>query len=263
MDTGEKNYIQYERVAVLFIPGFIQFENNKKLKSLFFIISIIGLIFLSLLTKNSAYSIGLIYVYAFAWIDSISIAADDKIKRTSISEKALEIIDRPDKNSQQQINFNNFERGRKFEEFVMKRFDKKEFTIVKMTVPVQKVEGPFIENNLDPDFIFRYKPNLEKFAVEAKFRGYYGSQDYIECAKPYQLSRYRQFEKEEKIPVYIILGYGGIPEDPQKVFLIPLDRIKSHQLSLNFLSQYEVHPNQNFVWRPGSVWNSGYLKSEK
>jgi len=39
-----------------------------------------------------------------------------------------------------------------------------------MTSPFQGLDTHYNENNLDPDFILRYIPSREKFAVEAKFR---------------------------------------------------------------------------------------------
>jgi hypothetical protein len=76
---------------------------------------------------------------------------------------------------------------------------------------------------------------------------------------PEQMARYKQFEKEEKFPVYLVIGLGGIPDNPDQMFLVPLKNVNSQTLSLDFLAKYEVNIKNNFMWRPGSFWNSGYL----
>ena len=70
-----------------------------------------------------------------------------------------------------------------------------------------------------------------------------------------------QFESEQKIPIYIVIGLGGVPVTPNKMFLIPLKKINSYELSLKFLNNYEINPNGKFMWQVGSFWNSGYLEA--
>jgi hypothetical protein len=262
MKPDEKNYIQYGNVVAIFIPGLLQIENNQKYKGILFIFAFIAFFSLGVTTMNISYQIFSLYVYAFEVLDSFSIVVADKEKRRSISEAALKHVDKGTIQLPNQSG--SFVQGEKFEKFVRERFNKEKFTIVKQTIPVPNdIAGPFVENNLDPDFIIRYKPNLEKFAVEAKFRSTPRSP--YDVIYPEQMARYKQFEKEEKIPVYIVIGYGGIPENPEKIFLVPLRRVNSDRLPIeslgdNSLSKYEMDRNNLFDWRPGSVWNSGGLR---
>ncbi|MBO9684292.1 MAG: hypothetical protein J7502_16775 [Flavisolibacter sp.] len=57
----------------------------------------------------------------------------------------------------------------------------------------------------------------------------------VEWARSYELVRYRQFEKNEGIPVYIAVGVGGHPEEPAMLAFIPLKKVRS-----NVLSQIQV-----------------------
>jgi hypothetical protein len=262
MESEEKNYIQYENVVAVFIPGLLQIENNQRIKGILFILAFALFLSLSILTRDISYTIFLLlYVYAFEVLDSFYIIIADKEKRRSGSAAALDEIDKGTIQKPQKPE--SFEAGEKFEKFVRERFDKDKFSIVKKTIPVDpNVYGPFVEANLDPDFIIRYRSNYEKFAVEAKFRYPNSTHDLI---KPYQMTRYKQFEREEKIPVYIVIGYGGIPENPEKIFLVLLKHINSDELPIetlrdNTLSKYEMDRNNLFTWKPGSVWNSGYLE---
>lgn len=258
---GNNNFIQKERVAVIFITGFMQFENKQKLKGILLIAGLLLFIVLAFLTRNTAYSIFLGYVYGFGVLDSFSIAIENKEKRVSISDSASKLVDKPDELTYKPKKADSFEKGEIFENFVKNKFNKRDFTIVKQTVPFPRsngflVDSLTIENNLDPDFILRYRPNHEKFALETKWRSFLGNYDLI---YPEQMARYKQFEEDEKIPVFIVIGIGGTANKPNRLFLLPLNKADSHELSLEFLSKYEVDPKNNFKWRPGCVWNPGYL----
>ena len=37
----------------------------------------------------------------------------------------------------------------------------------------------------------------------------------------------------------IAIGYGGRPDNPKQIFLVPLDEIKYSELYLKFLEEYE------------------------
>ena len=93
---GSNNFVQKERVAVIFITGFMQFENKQKMKGILLIAGVILFIFLALLTMNMSYSVFLGYIYGFGVLDSFSIAIDNKEKRISISDAASNLVDKPD-----------------------------------------------------------------------------------------------------------------------------------------------------------------------
>jgi len=197
-------------------------------------------------------------VYAYSIIDGLSIFRDHYRKRRSISKDAEQYLEQPDKNEIHPIPQSNLGKGRKFEDFVLTKFDRNLFSIVRKTRPCRGADDHYMESNPDPDYIFRYIPSREKFGVEMKFRSNFGS-EIIKWSYPDQMARYKQFEKEEEIPVYIIIGLGGLPESPNEIFLVPLRKIESPELSLQFLSKYRLSPEENVRWQQGSFWNSGYL----
>jgi len=266
MASGETNYIQYERIGLILVPGFMQIENKQKLKGIIFILLFVGFSLISIITMNTSYAFFLlVYVWGFSILDSLSIVNELKEKRTSRTVGALDLIDKPDDPTFKQKRSDSFEKGDQFENFVQNKFNRREFTLVKRSVPVSRadgylVDGLRIESNLDPDIIIRYRPNLEKFAIETKYRSSLSNYNLV---YPDQMARYKQFEEEEKIPVYIVIGLGGDAKKPNQVFILPLKAASSHELSLDFLSKFEVDPNRDFKWQPGSVLNSGRLYQSK
>jgi hypothetical protein len=52
----------------------------------------------------------------------------------------------------------------------------------------------------------------------------------IEWAKSHQLVNYRRFQNDQCVPLYLAVGVGGSPSDPEKLSLIPLNGIRSNVL---------------------------------
>jgi hypothetical protein len=263
MKNEDKNFIKREQIAAIFIPGFVQYKNNQQEKGFVIFIWVIGMSisWFYYPTYSTILPIFAAVTYAYGIFDSLLIYRDLNQKRRSISYDAEKYLEKPDKTAQKPIPLSSIDKGQKFEDFILKKFDKNLFSIVKKTHPFQGADSHYIESNLDPDFIFRYIPSREKFGVETKFRSDFGS-EIVTWSRQDQLERYKQFESEEKIPIYVVIGLGGMADNPNELFLIPLRRIKSPELSLQFLSGYNVNSRSNFTWRQGSFWNSGYLHLE-
>jgi hypothetical protein len=262
MNNEDKKNIKQDQVAAIFIPGLVQYKNNQEEKGFVIFFWVIGMALIWFFYPTDSLLVIFVAVtYVYGIFDSLLIYKDLNRKRRSISYDAEKYLDKPDKTIKKPIPPSSIEKGQKFEDFVLNKFDKNYFSIVKKTHPFQGTDSHYIESNLDLDFIFRYIPSREKFGVETKFRSDFGS-EVVTWSRQDQLERYKQFESEEKIPVYVIIGLGGMPDNPNELFLIPLRRIKSPELSLQFLSKYNVSSRSNFIWQQGSFWNSGYLHPE-
>jgi hypothetical protein len=70
----------------------------------------------------------------------------------------------------------------------------------------------------------------------------------VDLAGKDQLERYRKFQNEKKIPVYIALGFGGEPNQPENLFLLPLKNIETNKISMEDLKNYSRKVNRNFFY---------------
>lgn len=154
----------------------------------------------------------------------------------------------------------NKEKGDMFEQYVVDLFgrQKKYFAIHDWTRDVDcKQAGTYVESNQNPDLIIRYKPKDEKFAVECKWRkGLYHNKKFNEpmlgWASPEKIKRYNKYSKDNKIPVFIFIGLGGTPDDPNTTFCIPLKEAKYPDLFPSVLEKYERQtPDKSFFWKNG------------
>jgi hypothetical protein len=62
----------------------------------------------------------------------------------------------------------------------------------------------------------------------------------VEWARSYQMINYRQYETSNGIPLYMIAGIGGKPDQPHSVHIVPLKKIRSNALSESQLNSYAL-----------------------
>jgi len=163
---------------------------------------------------------------AFAQIDEILSSADN--------EAETEIVDQEKK------------KGDDFEKFIIKKFNKKFFTI-KQWAGDKYVEGIFSEKTQQPDIIVEF--NLgnysKKVAIECKYRSsiFKGS---VQFSYDDQLKRYKEFEQKEHTDVYIALGIGGKASNPEALYLIPLKSQDEPFITKHDLVKYKKETWANF-----------------
>jgi hypothetical protein len=131
----------------------------------------------------------------------------------------------------------NKKKGDDFEKFVIEKFDNKYFKC-KNWRGDKFVPSHFPESNKYPDLEleFNHKGYSKKLAVECKFRSSF-SGGCVDLGSYDKLQQYKNFERENNIQVYLVLGVGGSPLTPEELYLIPLPHIESNKLYRNKLSK--------------------------
>ncbi len=129
-------------------------------------------------------------------------------------------------------------KGDVFEDFARKKlFPKKRYKLIHRSPSYDKKD--FNESLLLPDFIFGIEDF--SFAVETKYRKSLNDEGCLSfCTGLKQLERYKQFEKNEGYPVFILIGLGGSPYSPSELFLLPASKLFNHQLPPDQLSNCRV-----------------------
>ena len=101
------------------------------------------------------------------------------------------------------------------------------------------------------DFILRYKPTHEEFAVEAKYRSHLNKDKRLPVCRSDQLQRYKDFAKKRRIPYFVVIGLAGDDDDPRSMFSIPLQEIKYPDLYPSIFKNFERNPKSDFFWKDG------------
>jgi len=131
------------------------------------------------------------------------------------------------------------DKGIEFETFFLDLFPERDYILLKRTNKIDPINGAFVKNNLKIDMQFRDCKTRQIFAVKCRYRRglFMGRFDWD---SKYLLSSYREFERDNNVPIFISMGLGGIPEKPERVFFMPLKEIPYSKLYPNILENYEI-----------------------
>ena len=150
------------------------------------------------------------------------------------------------------------QKGKLFEKYVIGLFDTdNHFSVADWTRDICE-DGICPESNCNPDIVIRYRKSGDKFALECKFRSrYYYSEKYhtqvIRWARPDQIENYLTYQKEQNVPVYVVIGVGNdilSGEKPKDLYCVPLNEIKHYpDVFLSFLQKYRrPDVEKKFFW---------------
>lgn len=115
-------------------------------------------------------------------------------------------------------------KGREFEDYVVDFFDlpnSKKLTLKEWRGD-KSLPGVYPESNSAPDFVFEYDEN--PFAVECKWRSHLPKDIEKELLPPVRMDSFQQFSTDRHMPVYLLLGIGGLPNDPDNLYFTRLDK---------------------------------------
>jgi hypothetical protein len=124
-------------------------------------------------------------------------------------------------------------KGREFEDHVLELLgvvDNDKLTLKEWRGD-KSLPGVYPESNSAPDFVFEYDGN--PFAVECKWRNHLPKDIEKELLPPERLSSFQQFSTDRHMPVYLLLGIGGLPNDPDNLYFTRLDKDFSVETLLN------------------------------
>ena len=118
-------------------------------------------------------------------------------------------------------------KGREFEDYVLELFrlhEDNDFVLKEWQG--DKIQGDICpESNRYPDFVFDYQG--KGFAVECKWREKLLPNMEKDLFSTNKMAIYQQFSTDRNLPVYIVLGVGGEPSNPELLYNIPLSEMPS------------------------------------
>ena len=146
----------------------------------------------------------------------------------------------------------NYEKGLAFEKYVVNLFSEDEFTFTNCTSDKSHRFERRVESDSDPDLTFRYKRTGQLISAECKFRSFY-EDGKVTFAPQWKINHYINYAKKNRIPTYLILGLGGEPDNPDRLFCVPIEKAKYTELYLSLLEKYECEPDTCLEWINNSL----------
>ena len=128
-------------------------------------------------------------------------------------------------------------KGRQFEDYVVDFFDLPNNKKLKLkewrgdkTLP-----GVYPEGNSGPDLVFEYDGH--PFAIECKWRNHMPKDIEKELLSADRYTFFKKYAEEHAMPVYLLLGIGGLPSEPDNLYLTLL----SETLSIDSISRDKIN----------------------
>jgi hypothetical protein len=142
--------------------------------------------------------------------------------------------------------------GDDFEKFIVQKFNS-DFFRVKEWAGDKYVNGIYAETTQQPDLKmeFKLKGKSSLFSVECKWRKEMFN-DTVQFARQDQFERYKEFERKEKIPVFIALGIGGTASSPEQLYVLPLKYISENVLKAQDIERYKHNLSKDFYFNEKS-----------
>lgn len=126
------------------------------------------------------------------------------------------------------------DRGLEFEKFVMSRFNPAQFRLMD-----NRAAAIYPLSAHDPHLLYQLQNKATCFAVECRFR----DRDYrhkFTWAEAYQLAHFQHFQQKTQVPLFVVIGIGGLPSKPTNVYVIPFNNISdTTTLELNQFTDFE------------------------
>ena len=140
-------------------------------------------------------------------------------------------------------------KGRAFEGYIEKLFREDIYKLIEDNSFTKLKRWNESYNN--PDFIFRHVDENKEFAIECKYVSSINKG--ITWAYEDKIKNYNDFSKKRNIPVYIIIGIGGRPNNPRELFLVPLSSLKYPYVKVDYLNKFKINQKEIINLNLGNV----------
>ena len=143
----------------------------------------------------------------------------------------------------------SFQKGHDFEDYIITLFNERKFKLIEWRSDKKASNGVYPESCTYPDLEFAFMGRKKyRFAVECKWREDF-NKGKIKWSYQKQIDTYLNFQSERNIPVFIAIGIGGLPGNPEKLFVTPLHDIRKNNIvSESDLLPYIRNPKHRFFY---------------
>lgn len=184
-----------------------------------------------------------------AFIDTVLTLAAGRDPRFEALSQTEEELPAPENFSKE-----GWRKAVEFEAYCRGLFSRKYFEIVMYAKDLRGEASGSADRLYYPDYVIEYKPTNERFSVECKYRSNMPEDDSpIEWTSQRRLEQYLEFSEKEDLPLFVVIGVGGTPSSPERMFCLPLDEADSPAIDACIYLNRERDPAKMFYWKDGSL----------
>ena len=162
-------------------------------------------------------------------------------------------------------------KGREFEDHVLELLgvaDNDKLTLKEWRGD-KSLPGIYPEGNSNPDLVLEY--DGRPFAIECKWRSHMPNDISKELLPPDRVALFAKYSQKNKLPVFLLLGIGGLPSDPDLLYLVPVkenlsatdilnEEIKADQLTDSIESRFPKPPKNNHILQEKAKHANAYAR---
>ncbi len=140
--------------------------------------------------------------------------------------------------------------GRTFESYTLSLFGPKDWIIVTKTGDFAEKLGRKVESDSNPDLIMKHRTTNKVIAFECKYRSAFkklNRGEGVVWAQEYQIKNYKVYQEKTHTPVFVVIGVGGKPTNPQHLYLPPLYALKYSLAFKEYLEGFEREAKSKFT----------------
>jgi hypothetical protein len=138
----------------------------------------------------------------------------------------------------------NKQKGNDFEDYLIQLLGKTEGIQLVGKVSDYHKDGVSALENTEPDL--KFKTQNAHFAVECKWRSSFKNGN-INWAKDYQIKNYNTYQKTKNEKVFVALGIGGTSTQPERLFFVPLYRLKLEFANEDYIKEFEIKDQRDLL----------------
>lgn len=159
------------------------------------------------------------------------------------------VLPKPEINIYENPSDESTRKGREFEKYVINLFDKDYFSIVHAQSD-KSFDGRHVESNQNPDFVLRLdtQSGWAIIAVECKYQSKINVNYPVKFCEEYQLVNYQNFGNQNNMNVFLVLGMGGDANNPEELYILPIDDFKNNKIHYRELGRYSKKVKSNFFY---------------
>ena len=135
----------------------------------------------------------------------------------------------------------SYDRGNEFETYVSRMFPSDRFELTYRTVTDREAGGEFVEGMEYPDLRLTEISSGRRFWVECKYRVSTRPDGGIAWCDEHQIETYRRIERDSGYPVFVMMGVGGRPDNPFRVYCVNLDHLRFTVVPESRLEACRIH----------------------
>ncbi|RYG42155.1 MAG: hypothetical protein EOO01_23640 [Chitinophagaceae bacterium] len=137
--------------------------------------------------------------------------------------------------------------GHEFENHMISLFNRKHFKLLAWRSVLKSSAEVYDNTQSYPDLEFQFADTRKyRFSLKCVWHEDFRD-DKVSWSDPDIIRRYLQYQELHAVPMYVAIGIGGTPPNPEKLFVTLLDKLSlQSEINRAELSRYQRKPEHKF-----------------